>query len=346
MAVVNSAPHAMHGAAAKPLKEDKTMNQNTGMTTLGKAAERSAYLASECYDEFVPVADISFPDGLASVSIAGERRPLRETAQRQLATNRFGIPFPYLQRCPRELQSENLSYWLTKERNEKLFFRFDGAHVRAIFSPRYKIVDNKDILERLTGFGYDPSTPVQVRIDPNFMSVSIPDGRMAADFDLDGNGDRVIPGLCVSNSEVGLASVSVTAFLLRLVCTNGMLAAKTSSSTSKRHVSSSILENLPIMARTAIKQLSEMRHQFKLSMTSSVEDPEATFAALNRQFLVTEGEAKAVEWGFQQEPGKTMFHIVNGYTRAPQFPGLSAHSCHRLERVGGLVLSTVQREAA
>ncbi len=318
------------------------MNHNTGMTTLGKVADRVSYLASENYDELVPVADISFPDGLESVSIAGERRPLRENAQRQLS-NRLGIPFPYLNRCPADLQAENLHHWLLREPNNEMFFRFSGPHVRAVFTPKYRCVDNHELIERLNSLGYDQSTPVQVRIDQSFMSISIPDGRKT--FDLDGNGDRVIPGLCVSNSEVGLASVSVTAFLLRLVCTNGMLA-KTSSSTSKRHVSSFILENLPVMAETATRQLSEMQHQFRVSMDSAIDNPEATFAALNRQYLVTEDEAKAVEWGFHQEPGKTMFHIANGYTRAPQFPGLSAHSCHKLEKVGGQVLSTIRREAA
>ena len=232
---------------------------------------------------------------------------------------------------------------ITEERNEKLFFRFDGVHVRAIFTPRYTPVNNLQIIERLFDLGYDPRTPVQARIDGSFMSISIPDGRMT--FDLNSNGDRVTPGLCFANSEVGLSSVFVTAFMLRLVCTNGMLA-KTSAFTSKRHISATILDDFPLMAETATRQLASMTHQFKISLSSPVENPENTFEVLNRQYQVSEEESKAIEWGFNQEPGNTMFHIVNGYTRAPQFPGLSAHSCHRLERIGGQILSTVRREAA
>jgi hypothetical protein len=324
------------------LRRINTMDHNTGMTTLGKVADRAAYLASECYDEFVPVADISFPEGLSTISIAGERRLLLETAQRQIA-NRLSIPFPYLQRCPEDLQAENLAHWITEERNEKLFFRFDGAHVRAIFTPRYRPLNDLQLIERLFDLGYDHHTPVQARLDAAFMSISIPDSRMI--FDLDGNGDRVKPGLCFANSEVGLSSVFVTAFMLRLVCTNGMLA-KTSASTSKRHISTTILDDFPSMAEAASKQLSSMAHQFQISRASKVEDPEAIFTALNRQYQVGEEEAKAVEWGFHQESGNSMFLIIQAYTRAPQFPGLSAHSCHKLERVGGQILSTVRREAA
>jgi hypothetical protein len=42
-----------------------------------------------------------------------------------------------------------------------LFFRFDGAHVRAIFTPRYTPVDNTQIIQRLFELGYGHNTSVQ-----------------------------------------------------------------------------------------------------------------------------------------------------------------------------------------
>ena len=33
--------------------------------------------------------------------------------------------------------------------------------------------------------------------------------------------------------------------------------------------------------------------------------------------------------------GNTMFHVVNAYTRAAQFEGLSAEASYRLQKVGG-----------
>ena len=39
------------------------------------------------------------------------------------------------------------------------------------------------------------------------------------------SGDKLIPVVSVNNSEIeGLASLSVSAFILRLVCTNGMVS--------------------------------------------------------------------------------------------------------------------------
>ena len=58
------------------------------------------------------------------------------------------------------------------------------------------------------------------------------------------NGDRFRPGVSISNSEVGLASLSVSAFILRLICTNGMVS-KTELSASYRHVQHKDPERIP-----------------------------------------------------------------------------------------------------
>ena len=45
-----------------------------------------------------------------------------------------------------------------------------------------------------------------------------------------------------------------------------------------------------------------------------------------------------VEWAWPQEMGENMFAVVNTYTRASQFKGLSAENSYQLQRVGGEVL--------
>ncbi len=67
-----------------------------------------------------------------------------------------------------------------------------------------------------------------------------------------------------------------------------------------------------------------------------------TIESFNRQFQVGEKERELVKLGWEQEPGQTMFHIVNAYTRAAQFQGLSAEASFRLMKVGGLVLAMVK----
>ena len=301
------------------------------LTTLGKVFDRVDEMSAGCYDQNIDVTDISF-DNLDVLRIAGEPHPVRPVAQRSIS-NRLGIPYPYLRRCPPDVQALNLNHWVTKERNNQLLFRFDDAAVRAVFTTKYIPVDNFEVLERLDSLKYGPDTEVQCHLDPEFMSLSIPDGAKAFDI----NGDKFKPGISISNSEVGLASLSIAAFVLRLVCTNG-LVAKSDVSASYRHVSTKILSEFPKVLDKVSYELGTQRSQFQLSMESPVDDPESTLASFNRQFQLGEKEREAVAWAWPHEAGDTMFAVVNTYTRASQYDGLPAESSWKLQRVGGNVL--------
>jgi hypothetical protein len=165
------------------------------------------------------------------------------------------------------------------------------------------------------------------------MLLSIPDGRRQFKI----NGDKMTPGISISNSEVGLASLSVSAFILRLVCTNGMVA-KTEIAASYRHVSTKILTELPQVLQKVADGLGKQKDRLKLSLESPVADPLATIERFNRQFALGEREKEAVAWAWPQEVGETMFNVVNTYTRAAAMEGLPAESSFRLQRVGGEVL--------
>ena len=301
------------------------------MTTLGKVFDRVDELSRNCTDKLIKVKEISF-DNLESVKINGHRHPLRTIAQRSIAY-RLAIPFQYLRRCPREVQAYNMNYWMPKEKNEELFFRFDGSEVRAIFTSKYTPVDNFELMERLDAMGYEPETKVQCHLDPEFMALSILDEHKRFQV----NGERMTPGISISNSEVGLASLSISAFVLRLVCTNGLVSRKEISA-SYRHVSTKILNEFPEVISKVSRELGIQRHQLMLSVDSKVDDQQSTFERFNKQFQLNQMEREAVEWAWPHEAGDTMFNVINAYTRAAQFEGLPAESSYKLQRVGGDIL--------
>jgi hypothetical protein len=226
-----------------------------------------------------------------------------------------------------------MNYWIEHEKNEELFARFDGNSVRAIFTPKYKPVDNMDVILEIYGMGYRPETQVQCHLDDEFMSLSIMDGEKVFEI----NGDRFRPGVSISNSEVGLASLSISAFILTLRCTNG-LVSKTELSATYRHVSTKILNEFPEILDKVSVELGRQRHQIGLSMESPMDDPLKTIESFNRQFGLNKDEQKAVEWAWPQEAGDTMFSVIQAYTRAAQFDSLPAESSYRLQRVGGNIL--------
>ena len=305
------------------------------MTTLGKVSTRVEELSKNCVDHLVPIEDISF-NNLESVKISNELHPMRPIAQQSIA-NRLGIPIQYLKKCPSEVQAYNMNHWIKEEKNDELFLRFDGEEVRAVFTPKYKPIDNFEVLERLDALGYPPQTPVQCHLDPEFMSLSILDGKQTFSI----NGDKITPGVSVSNSEVGLACLSIAAFFLRLICTNGLIA-KTEVHASYKHVSLKVFKEFPQVLEKVSLELAKKKEQLRISTESMVDNPAVTMENFNRQFQLNKAEKEAVEWGWSRESGYTMFQLVNAYTRASQFEGLSAESSYRLQKVGGTILEMVQ----
>jgi hypothetical protein len=305
------------------------------LMSLGQVIDRVEAMSKNCTDRLIPVKDLSF-DNLGVVCISGAPHILKPIAQRSMCY-RLGIPFHYLVKCPHDLQRENMNYWIEKERNEELFFRLDNTEVRAVFTPKYKPVDNFEVLERLDSLGYKPETQVHCHLDSEFMSLSIPDG----DKTFSVNGDKITPGVSIGNSEVGLASLSVAAFFLRLVCTNGMIS-KTEVSAAYRHVSLKILNELPEVLERVSVELGMERDKFLISVETRVQDPLSTILNFNKQFQLGKPEQEAVEWAWPLEQGETMFHIVNCYTRAAQLQGLSAESSYKLQKVGGNILGMLR----
>jgi len=307
----------------------------SNMTTLGKVFDRVQEMSLHYHDKFIEVKELSF-ESLETISISNESHRLKPIAQMSIS-NRLGIPFNYLRKCPKDIQALNLNHWLLHEKNEKLFFRFNGDDVRAIFTPRYIPTDNLEVLDKLKSLNYPLDTRVQSSIDDEFMMVNIPDGKQSFIV----NGDRMTPGISVSNSEVGLASLSIAAFVLRLICTNGMIS-KTQVSASYRHISGRILNELPGVLNDVSSELGKKKDQFRLSIESKVEHPEITISSFNNQFQLSKDEKEAVEWALPLEFGQTMFHIINVYTKAAQYVKLSADSGYKLQKVGGTILEMVR----
>ena len=305
------------------------------MTILARVHERVERMSKNHDDQFIKVKDISF-ENLKTIRIGDDAHILRPIAQQSIA-NRLGIPIQYLRKCPEDIQALNMNHWIRKETHEELFFRFDGNDVRAVFTPRYIPTDNLEVLQKLDALDYDPDTKVQCSLDDEFMSLSIPDGNQTFQV----NGERMTPGISVSNSEVGLASLSIAAFMLRLICTNGMIS-KTEVSASYRHVSAKILSELPGVFSNVSQELGRQKEQVRLSLESKVENPETTINSFNHQFQLNKEEKEAVEWALPMEYGYTMFHVVNVYTKAAQFKELPAESTFRLQKVGGMILGMVK----
>ena len=307
-------------------------------TTLENAIGKVHELSENNYDEIIPVRDMTF-DSLEQMDIAGQSFGVLPSAQR-LLSNRLRVPFSYLNRCPAQLQSENLNYWIEQEaRNRQvLFCRFAGNDLRAIFTERYTAIDHMEVLTKMLEYGFDPACEIQLSLDAEMMVLKVPEyERTFRLFEK----DKIVPGISIANSEVGILALSIEAFYYRLVCSNGMIA-KTSVDARYKHISRRVMDEFPLVLEDVVHQSRHGQNRFLISMQTPVDNPISTIESFARQFSLTQNEAEVVKQAFYQEQGGTMFHVINSFTRAAQEPGLSAADAYRLETTGGRILAMVK----
>ena len=276
--------------------------------------------------------------------VAGKQVEVAPSAQR-LLSNRLRVPFSYLSRCPANLQAENLNYWIEQERQHRdtFFCRFDGNRLRAVFTDRYRPLDNMEVLSQLIQHGFDPGTKVQYAMDDGMFLIKI--SEFARAFDVNpgyGKLDEIVPGVSFANSEVGLLAFSIEAFFYRLVCTNGLIAKTLSTLSRFKHISQRGLERSPETLAGVIEDSIRKQEQFKLSRRSSVEDPIRSIESFSQRFGLSQTETEVVRLSYHQEPGATMFHIINAFTRAAQASDLETLQAYRLESAGGQILSMIK----
>jgi len=307
-------------------------------TTLENVISTVHEQSANHYDEIVPVTDMSF-SSLERMEIAGQSFGVLPSAQRLLA-NRLRVPYSYLSRCPQELQAENLNYWIEQEsRNrEALFCRYTGDAIRAVFTERYVPTDNLSVLSKMLEYGFSPSTEIQFTMDAEMMSVKVPEYDRA--FRLTEE-DKIVPGISIANSEVGILALSIEAYFYRLVCTNGMVA-KTAVDARYKHISRKVMDEFPMIMEGVISQSRHGYDRFRISAESLVDNPESTISTFARQFQIPAEQAEIVQQAFFLEQGATMFHIIQAFTRAAQDRRLSGTDSYRMERAGGAILGMVK----
>ena len=315
----------------------------TNTTTLENVINTVHQDSINHFDEVMPVHGMEF-DSLKQMWISGKQVDVAPTAQR-LISNRLRVPYSYLSRCPEDLQARNLNFWIEQERRRRdtFFCRFDGGTLRAVFTERYQPLDNMEILSQVLAQGFSPGMQVQYSLDHGMFLLKIPEFNKAFGVN-SGHGplDEIVPGIAFSNSEVGLIAFSIESFFYRLVCTNGLISVAKEKTARFKHISSRGLDNFPEALSAVIEGSSRNQEHFKLSCQSNVDDPFSSIDMFSRRFGLSQNEADIVKKSFEQEPGNTLFHIINAFTASAKIEGLATADVYKFEKAGGQILSLVK----
>lgn len=149
--------------------------------------------------------------------------PTNHIADGQLSS-RLKIPKKYydrmLDQCP-DLLCTNINHWFNSHPEKRLVRTLDGG-ARAFLSEQYRPLDNYQLCEAVL--------PALIDSKADIVSCEITDTRLyikavvhSVQSEIKRN-DVVCAGVVIQNSEVGHGALSITPYILRLVCMNGMKA--------------------------------------------------------------------------------------------------------------------------
>lgn len=150
---------------------------------------------------------------------------VNEVVHNQIGTA-LGIPAKYYDKMRAdnpELLAANVNSWFEKTPKAHMVRTLDGT-ARAFLSDSYRRIDNYDIAQTVLPILSDvfdvsnPQNSFEVTDERLYLKVLNP--RLTTEVV---PGDIVQAGILITNSEVGLGSLTVQPLVYRLVCSNGMV---------------------------------------------------------------------------------------------------------------------------
>jgi hypothetical protein len=302
-------------------------------------------------DFVVPTKALSLAPTAATLHFGNKVVGVKELAHAQMAAH-LGIPKPYYDRMLADkpaLLADNVNEWLHSSTESRMLRTLDGD-ARAYLSDRYRPLENEDLAEAVL--------PVLMDLDVVIMSADITDRRFyikAVDRRIEkdipagakmGDGSHTIfhtlsPAITISNSEVGLGTLSVQTSILTKQCTN--LATFADRSIRKSHVGGKheITDGLYHMLSDETRRQTDkaiwmqvkdvVRNAFDearfMALTDQVyaatedkidNDPVKVVEVTARKFSMNDGERQSVLKHLIQGGDLSRYGLFNAVTRAAE----------------------------
>ena len=273
---------------------------------------------------------------------AVEPLEINAIAHRQIGTH-LKIPAAYydkmLEEYP-ELLAQNVNAWFQREPAVRMVRTIDGT-ARAFLSNRYRRIDNLDIagivlpvLQEMEGMHFESCQLT----DSRRMYIKVVNTRLEAEVV---PGDIVQSGIIISNSEVGLGSVSIQPLVYRLVCSNGMVV--NDAQTRRNHVGrvNEASENYQLYSEKTLEAddkafamkiqdtvravVDEVRFTRVVNMMREAKDAPMNTAAVpdivklvSKDFHITDDESSGVLQRLIEGNDLTLYGLSNAVTRHSQ----------------------------
>ena len=286
----------------------------------------------ECWDEVFIASEIYFKD-FNTVIIESIPFNVSQSAKRLIGM-RLNLPAPYIDRCPPELQAQNLNYWMNNvNANEKLFCRFVGNDLRCLFTERYVPMDNLDIVNTLE---VQSDKCCYFRFDRDVMQLSIlhEDKKFISDF-----GETFIPGVVISNSEVGLKSLEMSVFYYMPEHDCGIIVTDVGHY-HFRHTSKRGLNRMPEVYAELNHISREDFNKFDLVNDIMFTEPETALREFGKKFVLSKSEISQIysKW----DKTGNVWSIMHAISKAAEDFNKNVARLLTFQKVSGEILNTIK----
>jgi len=278
--------------------------------------------------------------------------------------SRLNIPAAYFKRCPAELQDEQFNWWNGQDgealdvedfttdimpdgrlytgqgKTDRWLLRAKGESLRAVLTDRYTPIDNRMLVQCLRRT-LPPRLQIQwISVDDESFHLRLFDPELRIEVR---DGDPLMAGLHISNSEVGKRSVTIDSIVYRQVCTNGLIRlVKGKSILQQRHIAVSPAHFIALLKRAMLQAViasHEFLEQMAWSSREPIRDVETEMKNLVSDWHLSQVFVEKVELCLLHEERanqENLFGLVNALTRAAQ--NLDAEQRYDMEVFAGKFL--------
>lgn len=280
---------------------------------------------------------------------------LNDTARQQLAS-RLNVPLPFAERLRTEEPAlyDRTFNTLLHRKDEQRLIRTNGDDTcRAFLSKNYKIMDHDEFLRTVLPL-------LSLNSCLNVQEAFLSDSHLQLSITLEENdrhvrpGDPVKYGVVLLNSEVGLGSLSLSSFIYRLVCSNGLVVPEREGSLRRIHLGRAMADvndsyNKSIWREysNAIKELltGKRFEEIMASMRAAaakpiVKDAEVIVEEIGKKFNLSKEEQALVKTQYEANADMSVWGLINAVTEVAK-EATTIQRRNELQIIGGKLLPQI-----
>ena len=299
------------------------------------------------WDEKVSATDLEMvmAEGQPRIALRGKETPFQvaRPCHDQIA-DRLEIPPKYYHRMAEKdpvLLAHNVNTWLGKN-GKNFFVRGLGGTVRALLSDRYRVIDHLDVLycalNELQAHGAEVE---DCFLSETEMNIKVKSERLQ-DF-VRHQGDRIVGGLLLTNSETGHKALRLEPRIFRVLCSNGMVIEDlVARQVHLGNGDEGFDETVYLTIRRSVTELfgrfGEMVTVLREATEIKIRSPQRVITNLVEHYRLSDSQRDNILMAFGAEPEGDKYGIANAVTRAAQAEE-GWEKCLEMERVGGRLLT-------